>query len=68
MTTTDTLTTTEPDAEQRTCEACDRRADADQFRAYEAGEVDDPICDECLAAQQETADWDRYNAAAYYYG
>ena len=66
MTTTDTLTTA-PDAEQLTCEACERTADADQFQAYEAGVCDDPICDECLAVQQDAADWDRYNAAAYYY-
>jgi len=50
-----------------TCEACDRRADLDEFQAYEAREIDDPICDECLAVQADTARWDAYNAAAYYY-
>jgi hypothetical protein len=66
MTPTDTPTTA-PDAELLTCEACPLTGDADKFQAYTFGEVDDPICDECLAVQQDTADWDRYNAAAYYY-
>jgi hypothetical protein len=76
MTPADTLTTTpatqspaatEPDADLYTCEACDRCRDADKFRGYQAGECNAPICDECLAVQADTGDWDRYNAAAYYY-
>jgi hypothetical protein len=54
-------------AEQLVCEACDRTADTDAFQAYEFGEVDDCVCDECLAVQADTAQWDRYNAAAYYH-
>jgi hypothetical protein len=50
------------------CEACGKTADADdEFRAYVFGEIDDPICDECLAVQADTAQWDRHNAAAYYH-
>jgi uncharacterized protein CbrC (UPF0167 family) len=55
-------------AEQLTCEACDRTADADdEFRAYVFGEVDDQICDECLAVQADTAQWDAFDRAAYYH-
>lgn len=60
-------TATAPDVEPRTCESCDRPGDADKFQAYERDEVDDYVCDECLAVQQETADWDRCNADAYRY-
>jgi hypothetical protein len=67
MATTDTLTTATSDAEQRTCEACERVADADQFRAFEADEIDDCVCDECLAVQRDAADADECNRLAYYY-
>jgi hypothetical protein len=49
------------------CEACGKRADDRAFRAWAHGEVDDQICDECLAVQADTAQWDRHNAAAYYH-
>jgi hypothetical protein len=54
-------------AELLTCEACERRADDRAFVAWKHGEIDDQICDECLAVQQDTARWDAYNAAAYYH-
>jgi hypothetical protein len=66
MTPADTLTTT-PDTGLLTCEACERTADPDAFRAFEADEIDDCVCDECLAVQRDAAQWDAYNAAAYYY-
>lgn len=67
MTPTDTLASTTADAEQLTCEACPRVSDSDDFRAFTFGEVEDPICDECLDVQREAADADRCNADAYYY-
>jgi hypothetical protein len=67
MTPADTLVAA-PDAEQLTCEACERVADADQFVAYEDGRVDDCVCDECLAVQRDAADADESNRLAYYYG
>lgn len=63
MTTTDTL----PDTDLYTCEACSVTADADDFRAYDAQEIDDPICDECLAVHRDAAAADESNRLAYYY-
>jgi hypothetical protein len=55
-----------PDDEQPMCEAGGEPFDEDRFRAYLAGEISDPICDDCLTAQRDAADADRAGAAAWY--